>query len=62
MDKPVLLLREDFINDMTNLINNSKLPVILMEPILQDFLNQIKIAVMQQYNKEKAEYEKDKSK
>lgn len=58
MDKPLLLVREDFIKNMTNLINNSKLPVIILESILQDFLNQTKYAIKQQYDAEKEEYEK----
>ncbi len=58
MDKPLLLVREDFIKNMTNLINNSKLPVIILEPILQDFLNQTKYTIKQQYDAEKEEYEK----
>ena len=58
MDKPLLLVREDFIKNMTNLINNSKLPVIILEPILQVFLNQTKYAIKQQYDAEKEEYEK----
>lgn len=59
MDKPLLLVREDFIKNMTNLINNSKLPVIILEPILQVFLNQTKYAIKQQYDAEKEAYENE---
>lgn len=58
MEKPMLLAREDFINKLTILINESKLPAIILEPVLENVLSQTKVAINQQYIKEKEEYEK----
>lgn len=54
----MLLAREDFIDKLTILINESKLPAIILEPVLENVLNQTKVAINQQYIKEKEEYEK----
>lgn len=58
MEKPMLIARKEFIDNLTNLINSSKLPAIILEPILEDMLNQTKTAINQQYLTEKEEYEK----
>lgn len=58
MEKPILLIREDFTNNMLNLIAESKLPLVIIEPILDRLLNETRIGLQKQYEKEKAEYEK----
>lgn len=58
MEKPMLLARKEFIDNLANLINTSKLPAIILEPILEDMLSQTKTAINQQYLTEKEEYEK----
>lgn len=57
MDKPILLLKEDFTNNIMDLINNSGLPTVLVELILQNILCDIKITIIKQYMQQKQEYE-----
>lgn len=57
MDKPILLLKEDFTNNIMNLISNSGLPTILVESTLQNILFDIKIMLVKQYYQQKQEYE-----
>lgn len=58
MEKPILLRRKDFTNDMINLIDNSDIPLILIEPILQEILNNTRTRLGIQYKKEEEEWEK----
>ena len=57
INKPVMMLREEFITNMSNLINNSGLPLFIVEPIVRDMLMEINVAVKKQYEMEKAQYE-----
>ena len=57
VNKPVTVLREEFIMNMSNLINNSGLPLFVIEPIVRDMLMEINAAVKRQYEMEKAQYE-----
>ena len=58
MEKPILLVREEFTRNLLDLINKSKLPLILIEPILQKLLEDTRIGLQKQYKKEKEDYEK----
>lgn len=60
--KPIMLVREDFINNLTREINESGLPPFVIEPILKDFLNETRIAMRKQYELEKQTYEKNLNK
>lgn len=55
--KPILLVREDLINTLAREINESGLPPFVIEPILQSFLDDTKIAIKRQYEVEKQQYE-----
>lgn len=55
--KPMLVIRQEFIEQIVNEINNCKLPLFVIEYILQDILNTVKTAVQQQFESEKAQYE-----
>ena len=55
--KPITLIRQEFVNTLVEEINNCQLPMFVIEPILQDLLDQVKIAVQTQYEKDKAQYE-----
>lgn len=57
INKPALLLREEFVINMSNLINNSGLPLFVIEPILRDLLNDVNIELKKQYEHEKMRYE-----
>ena len=58
MNKPSTIIYEEFKHDLTALINNSGLPAFIIEPVLKDFLNEIRIMAQRQYQKDLAEYEK----
>lgn len=60
--KPIMLVREDFINNLTREINESGLPPFVIESILKDFLNETRIAMRKQYELEKQTYEKNLNK
>lgn len=57
INKPVMMLREEFIMNMSNLINTSGLPLFIIEPIMRDMLMEINMNVKKQYEMEKAQYE-----
>lgn len=56
--KPIMLLRQEFFINLTNLINNSGLPLFCIEPILKDVLNGVNMELDKQYRIEKMQYEK----
>ena len=41
--KPMSVARAEFINSLTDLINNSMLPPFIIEPILKDMYNDIHV-------------------
>jgi len=58
MEKPLLLVREEFMSDLADLINQSRLPFVIIEPILEKFLENARGAIKQQLSDEKFRYEK----
>lgn len=56
-NKPVTLVRQEFIDTIYKNINNSNLPLFIIEPILKDVYMEVKSLSQQQYELEKAEYE-----
>ena len=54
--RPMSLLKEDFINGVVALINDSEMPLLVVEYILRDVLNEVHLTVMKQADAEKAEY------
>lgn len=57
MEKPIRLKIKDFKNDAVNLVNNSGLPLFIIEPILKDILAEVQMKANQEYLQEKAQYE-----
>ena len=55
--KPITLIRQEFVDTLVREINNFPLPMFVIEPILQDLLNQVKVMVQKQYEADKAQYE-----
>lgn len=55
--KPLSVIRQEFIEQIVNDVNNCPLPLFVIEPILQDVLNTVKAAAQKQYEVEKAQYE-----
>ena len=44
--KPISVVRQEFIENVINDINNCKLPLFVIEYILQDILNTVKLMYM----------------
>lgn len=57
-NKPTTLVRQEFIDTIYKDINNSNLPLFVIEPILKDIYMEVKSLSQQQYELEKAEYER----
>ena len=55
--KPLSMVKQEFIEQVVNDINNCALPLFVVEYILQDILNTVKSTVRQQAEAEKAQYE-----
>ena len=58
MNKPSTIIYEEFKQDLANLINTSGLPAFIIEPVLRDYLSEIRALAQRQYQMDKAEYEK----
>ena len=58
MNKPSTIIYEEFKQDLANLINNSGLPAFVIEPVLQNYLNETRMIMQRQYQADKDEYEK----
>lgn len=57
MNKPFSVMCEEFRQKLANLINNSGLPVYVIELILQNCLNEVDNVAKNQYKADKAQYE-----
>lgn len=57
MSKPGTILYEEFKQSMADLINNSGLPIFIVEAVLQNYLNEARVIARNQYEADKAEYE-----
>lgn len=57
INKPIMLLREEFVINLSNLINNSGLPLFAIEPIMREATNGVSVELRKQYEYEKAQYE-----
>lgn len=57
MEKPISIVYEEFKDRLASLINDSGLPAFVIEPILRDYLSEIKMIKEKQYQIEKAQYE-----
>ena len=55
--KPITLIRQEFVDTLVEEINNCQLPMFVIEPILQDLLDQVKVMAQKQYGADKIQYE-----
>lgn len=55
-NKPLSLVREDFIKDVVELINNTPLPPFIMESALRDICNTVSNLAKQMLEKDREEY------
>ena len=58
MNKPSTIIYEEFKQNLAALINQSGLPAFVIEPVLRDYLNDIKMLAQRQYQADVAEYTK----
>lgn len=56
--KPITVAREEFKQNILQLCENSGLPPFIVEDVLKYFLEQIHIAAIEQYKRDKEEYDK----
>lgn len=57
MDKPISVVLEELKQDIINSINNTNLPICIIEPIIKDLYNEIAVLSKQQLLKDKEKYE-----
>ena len=55
--KPISVIRQEFIEQLIDDVNNCQLPMFVVEPILEDLLKMVRSAAQEQYKTEKAQYE-----
>ncbi len=55
--KPITIVRADFITNLSKLINESELPSFMVEPILKDFLNDMRIISQKQLESDRKKYQ-----
>lgn len=60
--KPISIAREEFINALANLINESGLPAFIISPVLKDVLVEVQNAERVQLEQDRAFYENEKNK
>lgn len=58
MDKPISLIRKETVVKITKVIEESGLPLLVLEPIIKDLYMQIQQAMVQQTIAEEEEYNK----
>jgi len=57
LTKPMSVIRQEFTEQLVGDINNCKLPLFVIEYILEDILGTVKTAAKQQCEMEKIQYE-----
>lgn len=57
IEKPITMVRQEFIDALTNDVNNCNLPLFIVEPILKDIYLEVKSLLKKQCEIERAEYE-----
>lgn len=57
IQKPITLVRSEFVSNLTNLINNSGLPSFIIEPILKDMLYDVRIMSQRQLELDTKKYQ-----
>lgn len=59
MQKPLTVAHQEFKDSIVCLINNSGLPAFILADTLSNFVRDLNSLAKQQYQQDKAEYEKD---
>lgn len=58
IQKPIIVQIQDFKKDLSNLIQASKLPIFIVEPIIREFSQEANLALQQYTTAQVTEYEK----
>ena len=58
IEKPITVVRQEFINTLVSTVNTCGLPLFVIEPILRDVYLEVKSLSNKQCEIEKMEYEK----
>lgn len=61
IQKPIMVQIQDFKKDLSNLIQASKLPIFILEPIIKEFAQEANVALQQYTKAQVTEYEKQLS-
>lgn len=54
--KPLSVARNDLMNNMVDAINNSYLPIMIVEYVVKDLYMEVRAMAQKQYDKEQDEY------
>lgn len=57
MNKPITMIRAEFVQNLVNSINTSELPLFVIESILKDIYLEVKAAAQKQYEADMTKYE-----
>lgn len=57
MNKPITMIRAEFIQNLVDSINSSELPLFVIESILRDTYLEVKAAAQKQYETDATKYE-----
>lgn len=60
--KPITLIKEEFLQNMVDLCNNSGLPFFVIEYTINDLLKDIHVASQKQHESDRAKYNEELSK
>lgn len=55
--KPLVMLQNEFMCNMVQLINSSGLPAFILEPLINNVYNEIKMSAQQEYLNSKQSYD-----
>ena len=58
MRKPLVIARNEFLQNLIQAANDSGLPFVIMEYVVRDFYDEVRKSASQQYENEKKEYDK----
>ena len=61
LNKPITIVRAEFISNLTKLINESTLPPFIIEPILKDMYIEVRDIAQKQYELDMARYKQSKN-
>ncbi len=59
IEKPTVLVAEEIRQSIIDLLNNSKLPAFILEPILKEIYTDLKVAKNKEYEYQKRQYEEE---